>query len=196
MIIYLDTETTGLRPGNICQLSYIIQDRNDITAKNFFFSVDFVEYGAYSVHGFSVEKLKSLSCGRVFSDHLEEIELDFNKADCIVAHNTSFDFMFLRAEFSSNGSVFAPNNEFCTMKKSISMCKLARSKGVGYKYPKLSELTAYLGITDEQVLACSRKLFRCECGYHDARFDTCAVFLAVNRAVSCFEPFEILKNYL
>lgn len=196
MIIYLDTETTGLRPGNICQLTYIIQDKNDITAKNFFFAVDYVEYGALAVHGFSVEKLKNLSCGKVFKDHLEEIETDFNRADFIVSHNTSFDFMFLRAEFSANSSVFAPNNEFCTMKKSTAICKLPRTRGVGYKYPKLNELTNLLGITDAQILECSKKLFRCECGYHDARFDTCAVFLAVNYAVNRFEQFEILKKYL
>ena len=196
MIIYLDTETTGLRPGNICQLSYIIQEKDKARAKNFFFQVDFVEYSAFLVHGFSVEKLKTLSGGKRFNDYLEEIELDFNLADYIVCHNTSFDFMFLRAEFEKCGVCFAPNNEFCTMKKSTSACKLTRAKGVGFKYPKLSELVSFLGITDKEILSTAKKLFGSQCGYHDARFDTCAVYLAVNKGIDKIEQFEILRQYI
>ena len=73
MILYLDTETTGLYPGEICQLSYIMQDKDGATAKNFFFAVKDVEYGAYLVHGFSVQILKELSGGKTFSDHADEI---------------------------------------------------------------------------------------------------------------------------
>ena len=65
MIIYLDTETTGLCPGNICQLSYVLQTEKEVKAKNFYFAVDNVEYGAYSVHGLSPEILYKLSNGRV-----------------------------------------------------------------------------------------------------------------------------------
>ena len=36
MIIYFDTETTGLYPGQICQLSYVMQDEGKVVAKNFF----------------------------------------------------------------------------------------------------------------------------------------------------------------
>ena len=60
MILYFDTETTGVRPGQICQLSYIIQDTSGVSAKNFFFSVDYVEQGASAVHGFSVQKLRAV----------------------------------------------------------------------------------------------------------------------------------------
>ena len=61
MILYLDTETTSLRPGNICQLSYVMQNKKGTTCKNYFFSVDYVEPSAYMVHHFSVEKLRELS---------------------------------------------------------------------------------------------------------------------------------------
>ena len=79
MILYLDTETTGLRPGQICQISYIMQTKNSVVAKNMFFTVDSVEYGAYSVHGFSVEKLKELSKGKRFEDCVLEIKEDLLK---------------------------------------------------------------------------------------------------------------------
>lgn len=196
MIIYLDTETTGLRPGNICQLSYVIQEKDSVRAKNFFFQVDFIEYSAFIVHGFSVEKLKELSGGKRFSDCLEEIELDFNQADYIICHNTSFDFMFLRAEFEKCSSFFAPNNEFCTMKQSTCACKLPRSSGVGYKYPKLAELVKFLGITDKEILSTAKNLFGFNCGYHDARFDACAVYLAVNKAIGKIEQFDVLAKHI
>ena len=94
MIIFLDTETTGLHPGNICQLSYIMQDDKKVIAKNYFFTVDFVEQSAFMVHGFSVEKLKDLSNGQRFCDHIKEIDEDFSSAKLIVAHNFSFDQSF------------------------------------------------------------------------------------------------------
>ncbi len=194
MVLYLDTETTGLRPGNICQLSYVMQERDKVTAKNFFFTVDFVESGARAVHGFSVEALKKLSGGKRFYERLVEIERDLNSASVVVAHNVSFDIMFLRAEFEKQGVDLPIANEFCTMKRSTPICKLVRSSG-GYKYPKLAELCAHLGITDVEIAQTAKMLFGEVCGYHDARFDTAAVFLITNRAID-EQEFCLLKKHI
>lgn len=35
-LLFFDTETTGLNPGNICQLSYIIIDNVDVKSNIFF----------------------------------------------------------------------------------------------------------------------------------------------------------------
>lgn len=184
MILYLDTETTGLYPGNICQLSYIMQDKKDIFAKNLFFAVDNVDYGAYCVHGLSVSKLKILSDGKRFSDKIAEIKTDFNKADVVVSHNTAFDFMFLRAEFDRSGEIFSTNKDFCSMKNNVSVCKLPKTRGRGYKYPKLNELCNRFAITDYDVIEKTKQLFGEDIkGFHDARFDTTAVFLAVNEEI-------------
>ena len=196
MIIYLDTETTGLNPGQICQLSYIMQEGKNVWGKNFFFAVDYVEYGAYKVHGFSVEILDKLSGGKGFEKFVCEIEQDFAKAKVICTHNSSFDFKFLRKEFERCGKDFLPNDEFCTMKSSISACKLIRPNSGGYKYPRLNELCDYLGITDDQIQTFSQKIFGAQAGYHDARFDTTAVFLAVNQGVDVIPAFEKLKENL
>ncbi len=196
MIIYLDTETSGLNPGQICQLSYILQDRNKISAKNFFFDVEFVEYGAYMVHGFSVEKLRLLSRGLGFNNHVEEVEKDFNLADVICAHNTSFDFKFLSKEFWRCGREFLPKEQFCTMKNSITACKLSRANSRGYKYPKLGELCSFLGITDSQINQATSKLFCSQAGYHDARFDTTALFLSANKGAQILKEFAVLQRYL
>lgn len=183
MIIYLDTETTGLTPGEICQLSYIIQSGDKVTPKNFFFAVSFMPPEAEAIHGFSLSLLAVLSNGKTFKDCAKEIAEDFSSADLIVAHNVSFDFSFLRVEFERANIPFSYKEEFCTMKKFTPLCKLPRKKGVGYKYPRLNELCAYLGITENDINDACLKLYDGEVGYHDARFDTTAVYLAVNKTI-------------
>lgn len=197
MILYLDTETSGLYPGNICQLSYIMQTDSEVRAKNFFFSVDFVEQGAYMIHGFSVEKLRVLSGDKRFCDHICEIEKDFSSASLVVAHNTAFDLMFLRKEFENCGKILPIEKTFCSMKTMTPVCKLPRRTGAGYKYPKLNELCAFLGISDKDInLACKQFYARCV-DYHDARFDTVALCLACNRIMygNYLDKID-LKNFL
>lgn len=183
MILYLDTETTGLAPGEICQLSYIMQTETQTTKKNFFFAVSFMPPSAQAIHGFSLEALQTLSGGKKFSDCASEIANDFASASLIVAHNISFDFSFLREEFERAGIPFSYKEEFCTMKKFTPLCKLPRKSGVGYKYPRLNELCEYLGITERDIDKACASLFSGDVGYHDARFDTTAVYLAVNKAI-------------
>ena len=180
MILYFDTETTSLHPGQICQLSYLMQTKKSVVAKNFFFTVDSVDFSAFMVHGFSVDKLEKLSCGRRFRDFFEEIDKDFSSADVIISHNTAFDVSFMRTEYERLNKVFGPKETFCSMKKSVPITKLLRSSGRGYKYPKLSDLCAYLSVTDGVIKSACNNFFGADTGYHDARFDTCALFLCMN----------------
>ncbi len=195
MIIYLDTETTGLRPGQICQLSYILQDKNGAKAKNYFFTVDSVEYGAYMVHGFSVEKLLKLSGGRTFYDYIEEIKTDLEKADLVVAHNVSFDMMFLRAEFEKWGVPLYIKREYCSMKNMTPVCKLI-GKRAGYKYPKLNEMTAYFKISDYEIGLTTKEIFKDTVGFHDARFDTTALYLSMDIGMHSEKALMEIKDYL
>lgn len=194
MVIYLDTETTGLRPGKICQLSYVLQDASGIKTKNFYFKVNYIEPSASMVHGLTVERLLVLSKGKTFRDYIDEIYADLSSADLLVAHNTSFDFSFLREEFELAGELFNPINSFCTMKSSVPVCKLKRTNSNGYKYPKLCELTSFLQITDQEILSVTRNIFGDNCGYHDARFDTTAVYLACEKAKEIFPEFKIIND--
>lgn len=195
MILFFDTETTGLYPGEICQLSYIMQDKDGAKAKNFFFSVKNVEYGAYLVHGFSVGALKKLSGGKVFSDDIDEIEQDFLAAKTVIAHNISFDFSFLREEFARLNRTFTYADGFCSMKNTVGICKIPR-RGGGYKYPRLSELTERFYITDTEIRKATEKFFGDAGGFHDARFDTAAVYLAVNCAMEEETSMKRLKELL
>ncbi len=195
MILYLDTETSGLRPGQICQLSYVMQSGEEVSAKNFFFTVDSVEYGAFMVHGFSVQKLCELSGGKRFNDFILEIKADLESADVVVAHNVSFDMMFLRAEFERAGVELFIKKEFCSMKNMTGVCKLP-GRRLGYKYPKLSEMTCHFRISDYEIATTSSELFGERAGFHDARFDTTALFLAMDMGMENVKELRALKECL
>ena len=196
MILFFDTETTGLRPGKICQLSYIMQDKKGAKAKNFFFSVPFVESSALAVHGLSVEKLAVLSGGKRFSDHLEEIAKDFANADLIVAHNFSFDFNFMSKEFEYEYERFTYKQDFCTMKKFTPICKLQRTSSPCYKYPKLTELADFLEVYSYDATKTALKLFGDTGLAHDARYDTAMLYLCFNAGANYPEVKTCLENYL
>ena len=196
MIIFFDTETTDLYPGQICQLTYLMQDRERISAKNFFFSVKEVMPGAQSVHGFSKEKLEELSLGKIFSDNIDEIERDFLSADLVVAHNLSFDGMFMRKEFERVGKIFKVKEDMCSMKESVSSCKLSRTNGRGYKYPKLSELCDFVGVSERDIILATKQFFNASTSFHDARFDATALCLAVNFGKEKINKFGEIVKYL
>ncbi len=196
MILYFDTETTGLYPGEICQLAYLMQDAEKTVAKNMFFSVDYVEVGAFAVHGFSPSVLAELSDGKIFCDRIDEIEKDFLSADVVVAHNSAFDFSFMRKEFERCGREFCVNAEFCSMKRTVTLCKLSKTRGAGYKYPKLSELCANFGVTDADICEETKKFFGSELSFHDARYDVVATYLSINKGMQTEDALKELSSAL
>ena len=178
-ILFFDTETSGLNPGSICQLSYLILDGNNIEAKNYFFKVDYVEPGAERIHGLSVEKLCKLSNNRTFNDNLYLLHSDFHNADLLVGHNISFDLKFILAEYRKCGRSFSLRESFCTMRYFTNICKIPHYRGYGYKWPRLEELTQFFNINDTDIRQETESIFDCQdVGYHDARFDTVATYLA------------------
>lgn len=101
-LLFFDTETTSIKPGSICQLSYITVDASTkpqiTTGKNFFFTVDEMDPSAQEIHGFSLEKLYELSNGQYFEDLVPEFLNDFMTADFLIGHNVNFDVRFLKHE--------------------------------------------------------------------------------------------------
>lgn len=187
-LLFLDTETTDKSPGQICQLTYIIYDtdlpkENRVSAKNFFFSVDFVSDTAYNVHGFDVDTLKKLSGNLTFKDLYKLFKKDLMENDFILGHNVNFDISFLKREFDRIDIEFKPKNLFCSMNYFKNILKLKSSIGT-IKSPKLSELLEHLKITEENILDSTNKLFNSEETYfHDARFDTTALYLAIIKSI-------------
>lgn len=188
-LLFFDTETTSVRPGNICQLSYITVDTSTkpqtTTGKNFFFTVDNMDEGAQSVHGFSIEKLYELSEGLDFYDQVDQFFRDFADADFIIGHNVQFDVKFMKHEI--NGlyeaglldTTWEPKKTFCTMAYYKNICSIPSANGNGVKNPKLSEAIEFLKISDAKIAEKADELFQGSGNYHDARFDTAAVYLLV-----------------
>ena len=184
-IVFFDSETTSLCPGQICQLAYVTVSEEEIVGKNFFFTCDSMDPGAQAVHGFSLEALRAFSEGRRFFDNLEEIAVDFASCDLAAAHNYNFDYSFLQKEFSRCGKLFVCKNPVCTMRTLTPVLKLPRREG-GYKYPRLSELTGYYGVDEASITAICRTVFPGNIGdYHDAAFDAAALFLSMRAAAVC-----------
>ena len=182
-VVYLDTETTNLNPGQVCELTCIVEEDYIMQyAKNYFFKVNEMDPGAQSVHGFSIEDLDRLSGGKTFADHKDEIYNMLNGAT-IVAHNAPFDIKFLSMELWRCGISFIQTEKLDTMEFFKPILKLpAKSLRYGpYKNPKLGEVINYLGIKEDKVKALTSKLFGDnETSYHDSRFDTTAMYVAVN----------------
>ena len=82
------------------------------------------------------------------------------------------------------------------MKNSVTACQLVRSNSRGYKYPKLNELCAFLNITDYEIQQKVNEIFGTSAGYHDARFDTVALYLAFNKGILSIENFVKFKDKL
>jgi DNA polymerase III epsilon subunit-like protein len=183
--IFLDTETTGFKPGQICQLTYTITIDDKVeAAKNFFLSCESVDPGAEKIHGFSVERLKELSGGRTFKDIAREVAIDL-KDGIFIAHNVKFDINFVKTEIERASYPFIIAGQFCTMKYFENIIKLKGKYGK-YKWPKLEETMQFLGI-DSKSKGFNRGLQRLYgdegISFHDARFDVCGLVTVYYKAL-------------
>lgn len=179
-LIVFDTETTALRPGQICQLAYLQVEGDCVWGKNMFFSVDEMSEGSFEVHGFSMEKLNELSFGERFEDRAQEIFDDFASSDMLVGHNVSFDDRFIRAEFERVGLMLPKIRMFCTMNYFTGDMMMKRKFQTGRpKPPKLIELKEFFGLNDEDIEKNSAQWFGGGGIAHDARFDTAMTYMCL-----------------
>lgn len=211
MIIF-DTETTCLyaKEGQIAQLSYIkINKENKIEfAKNFYFTVDYIDPGASDINGLTLESLQELSNNKRFCDFIDEIYTDFNNVDLLIAHNVNFDKSFLLEEFRRLGKDISNledcNKYFCTMEYYTDILQI-HHQYYGYKYPKLTEVTSYLGLGKDKLKKETFEIFNIEdiedVSYHDARFDVVATYniykytdIDIGRYESMYDIISKLKN--
>lgn len=183
--LFIDTETSGFKPGQICQLTYTITEDDKVTvAKNFFLACEYIDPGAEKVHGFSVDKLKILSDGKTFKDIAAEVVDDLR--DCIfIAHHAKFDLNFVKTEIERAGYAFEIGGKFCTMEYFTDIIKLKGKYGK-HKWPKLEEAMKFLNI-DPQSKSFDdglQKLYGNDgIGFHDARFDVCGLIMVYYKAM-------------
>jgi len=154
MYLFFDTETTGL-PRNwkapvtdlnnwprMVQIAFLLYDNNGtkISTTDYIIIPDgyTIPVEAAEIHGITTEK--AISDGHTLSSVLLEFNNLVNQANCLVAHNMSFDEKIVGAEFLRNGmqNSIASKRKICTMESSTNFCAI--DGPYGYKWPKLSEL--------------------------------------------------------
>lgn len=182
MLIILDTETTSIIPGQICQLSYVMIDRDRVTPRNYYFTVDEMLPASQAVHGLSIPILAAMSQDTRFADHAQQILADMKSADVVAAHNLDFDMRFLQAEFGRCGLEYKPEHGLCTMYYFTKIIGLPGRNGK-LKPPSLRELTAFFKVTQAQITAWSKLHFGGGGSAHDARYDVAATYLCICEAI-------------
>lgn len=156
--LFFDTETTGL-PNDykasvqdsrnwprLVQIAWLLveNDGNVVKKKSaIIYPNGFtIPQDATNVHHISTEQAKR--DGLPLRDVLEEFMQDFEKAECLVAHNIEFDQHIIGAELYRIGEEydeFMGKQAICTMKSSTNYCALPKlNEDYGYKWPKLEEL--------------------------------------------------------
>ena len=187
MILCFDVETTGIptRRGahyselevwpRIVSISWACCRGADAIVKHFEAIIRpegfSIPSASTRVHGITTDRAlrDGVSLRDTLSEMLEDIAA--HRPALVVAHNVDFDRPILLAEFLrlGLGDSFASLPTFCTMSKTVQLCRLPRSGG-GYKWPTLGELHRHLfgtGLTEAHnagadVLACARCYFKLE----------------------------------
>lgn len=182
--LFFDTETTSLNPGQIGQLAFILEGHGKILlAKNYFFKVDSMDEGAEKVHKMSMQFLEEASKGKTFADQYEEFYPYFRDSK-LYAHNLKFDEKFISSEFWRVGISLRPVGRLCTMEAFKDILKIPNKypKYGKYKNPNLGEVVNHFNLDENKILEYSGKLFgeAENISFHDARFDTTAMYVATN----------------
>ncbi|MFA7304019.1 MAG: 3'-5' exonuclease, partial [Methanoregula sp.] len=151
MLLFLDTETTGLpkyyatndseKWPRIVQLAWSLYDREgNRESQNSFiiYPTDFtIPPDSARIHGITTERAKSegVSLHKV----LPLFNADVEKANIIIAHNADFDLPIIKTEFlrCRMATNLAGKQKFCTMKAPgiVSYCKIPNSSGTKNKWP-------------------------------------------------------------
>ena len=164
-VLVFDTETTGLpinKPQvsdvnkwpHVIQLSHILYDTDNNIIIDCYDDIikldDNVNISEESIKIHGITRSQSKRKGIDLCDALDKFNEILLKADIIVGHNVSFDIKMIMVELKRNNKEQLFSNsqgygikEYCTMKKSVNICKILKTKENGdtyYKYPRLSEL--------------------------------------------------------
>jgi len=163
-ILFLDTETTGL-PSNwkapydqwprMVSLAFSLVRGDEILGQNeYIIKPDGYEIPmeASNIHGITTEEAQAK--GNDIQMVLNQLEEMVELADTVVFHNSSFDVGIIsgeqiRANHTSLLSISLREKIFCTMQKSINICKIPNKNKTGYKWPSLTELCIFCGVENK-----------------------------------------------
>lgn len=199
--IFLDTETNGLAPGQICQLAYIEENDNlqIVSAKNYFFTPEWYPEELTIKFGRDLEWYRKASNNQTIFESLEGIAYKLLN-NTMIAHNAKFDAKFIEAEFVREGidmefEALTKNTEadvkcIDTMAEFKHKVRATQRNG-NLKNPSLMEVCDWLQVSQTKIGDFAKQAFAVEdsdwtFGAHDARFDTAAMYIvyAIDRAAT------------
>lgn len=153
MYLIFDTETSGLPVWSapvdyhlqprIVQLAFVLLDSQFKERMSFCSLIESngwtIEEGAQRVHGIDVEDCNKF--GISIEDALSIFHASALKSEKVCAFNLKFDSLLIDIEMSKlQQSLYNwQNHGICAMLESTPVCKLPKSRGNGFKWPKLDE---------------------------------------------------------
>lgn len=155
MYLIFDVETTGTpKHWNapmtdtanwpfVVQIAWQLYDRNQtlMEVQDFIIKPDgwVIPFSAERIHGISTKRAEAE--GQPIKAALEHFKKAIDQTEYLIAHNISFDYKVIGAEFirKSVANNLSNAKQFCTMLKSTDYCKIPGRRG-SYKWPKLEEL--------------------------------------------------------
>lgn len=123
--IILDTETTGLEPGDghriieIGCVEVINRKKTDVEFHRYLNPEREIDDGAFDVHGLSNE---FLSDKPLFADVAQEL-IDFIRDSEVVIHNAPFDIAFVDAELEKLGKKWGKMENYCRVLDTLPMAR-------------------------------------------------------------------------
>jgi DNA polymerase-3 subunit epsilon len=195
IIIVFDTETTGLPQGwntpptesdkypHIVQLSYLLYDTEldkTLACEDHIIKLKSsvtLPPESVRIHGITRARMKRK--GITIKQALDDFKMAMSNADIVVGHNVRFDKNMMLAEAHRNNRTIAfdKKGEYCTMLRSVDVCKLKKEGKAHFKYPRLSEIYYHLfgempqGVHDS--MADVIYTTRCFLALHNQRVVTC-----------------------
>ncbi len=125
--IVLDTETTGLEPGQghriieIGAVEMVHRRRTDKHLHLYLNPQREVDEAAYEIHGLSNEFLADKPR---FADIAQDF-IDFIRDGELIIHNAPFDVAFMNAELARLGAAWGRIEDYCTITDSLTMARKA-----------------------------------------------------------------------
>mgnify|MGYP002346884217 FL=1 len=153
--VVLDVETTGLasKSNRIIEIGLVKVFNGEIleTLKSFFNPDTQLPTAITKLTGITDE---DLFAAPNFSSWISKIN-DFISDSVIVAHNSSFDLSFLKAEYERASEVFPHNSVLCTLKISRKLFPFLQSKSLGdvAKHLKIRHKDLHRALSDATLTA-------------------------------------------
>ena len=154
---FFDTETTGFTKPNgehsdqphCCQIAALLADEDGTELQSYETIIAPGEVEPFhfiipdrvaEIHGIST--LRAIDEGVQLPEAMAKFWEIMEQADVVVAHNIDFDIIVVSAAMFRTGmdpSPFQLKERFCTMKNLTDVIRIPKTRGSGFKWPKLQE---------------------------------------------------------